>query len=1110
MIDKTIYDKLNEFRKKYYLNQIIRGSIFTFLSFLALYSLFVTFEGIFWFTPFIRTLFFLSLVFVPSFVFYKTLFFPLLNYFEIKKPISDEEASKIIGEHFPEISDKLLNYIQLSKNEQANAIFLAALEQKKFNVLPFDFKQVINLNVNLKKSRYVLIPLLFLLFLFLLAPEVITKGTYRLINFSKPFSPPPPFTIIIKNLPSKIIDNDSYELNIEVNGSQLPKELFLYYKENQNSDFQPISLKKINTSKFHHLFSSVHNDFQFYVGNDLFKTEIYNVDVVKRPYIQDFEVTIYYPSYTGLPSEKLLPNVGDFSVLKGSNVEWKLNPKGNIKEAFLGFNSIIPFQNQKATKNILNSESYFIQLISNQNLTNIDTVRYQIQVIEDKFPEVQIISPNPEFSLPNNGFLPLVYEINDDYGFSSLLLNYRFLKSNNPSKVSKNFKTKVLSKQFNSKFIRNEINLDFFDLNMEQGDLIEYSLTIFDNDAVSGFKSSTSQLYKVNYLSVNELYENNEKLQEKVEENLENSINDNEKLNEKFDKLQKKLLENKTLDYEQKKEIQEFIKQQQKVFENIQNLKEDLNEIKQNSQMNDLYNDETLQKMEQLQNLIKEMENSDLKKQLDELLNKLNKNDENRSIKQQMEQIQYKQENLQYDLERIQQLYKQLKANQKADEIQKKLEDIKQQQETLNQLTKEKNDKEDLKKIAEKEKELENKMNQLKEDLKDLEKLNKDAGRDISDKMQDINKTQQDIQQDLQKSSEQLNQNQKSKASQSQQNATKNMEKMQQQISDMMQEEESDETAENYESLRNLLKNLLKLSFNQEDLRDKTKKLKYNDPLLKKYLIEQKKLRDNMEMVKDSLQELAKRVFQIKKYVTDEVNIINLHMDNTIKFLSQLQVPNANNSQHYVMTSLNNLANMLTESLDQMQQQMKAQQNQKGGGGACKKPGGNNPSMQGLAKQQSKLNQMLQDMMNQSGQDPARLEQMGKEQEAIRKGLKEMFDKISKEMGEKGGLGNMSKILQDMEETEKELFNKQLTAELLKRQQQILSRMLDYDKSIRQRDLDNKRQSTTGKDINRNSPNNIFESNPNIFINKENINRTKINYTKTYQMIIDNYYNKIK
>lgn len=1110
MMDKTIRNKLNEFRKKYYLNQIIRGSIFSVLSFLALYAMFVTFEGIFWFTPLVRTIFFFLLVGIPSFVFYKTLWFPLLKYFEIQKPISDEEAAKIIGEHFPEISDKLLNYIQLSKNEQANAIFIAAIEQKKFSVLPFDFKQVININVNLKKSRYVLIPVLFLLFLFLLAPEVITKGTYRLMNFSKPFSPPPPFTIFIKNLPSKLIDNEQFQLEVEVKGSQLPKELYLYYKEKQNSDFQPISLKKIHSSKFQHLFSSVHNDFQFYIGNDLYKSEIYDVNVIKRPYIQDFEVTIHYPSYTGLPSEKLLSNVGDFSVLKGSKVEWKLNYKGDIKEAFLQFASKIPFNEQKASKQVFNSESYCIQLISNQNLSNIDTVRYQIQVIEDKYPEVQILSPNSEFALPNNGFLPLVYEINDDYGFSSLVLNYRYIKSNNPSKVSKDFQSKILSKQFSSKFLRSEVQLDMFDINMEQGDIIEYSLTVFDNDAISGFKSSTSQIHRVNYLSVNELYENNEKVQEKVEENLENSIKDNEKLNDKFDKIQKKLLENKTLDYEQKKEIQEFVKQQQKIFENIQNLKEDLNEIKQNSQMNDLYNEETLQKMEQLQNLIKEIENSDLKKQLDELLNKLNKNEENRSIKQQMEQIQYKQENLQYDLERIQQLYKQLKANQKADEIQKKLEDIKQQQETLNQLTKEKNDKEDLKKIAEKEKELENKMNQLKEDLKELEKLNKEAGKDISDKMEDINKTQKDIQQDLQKSSEHLNQNQKSKASQSQQNATKNMEKMQQQISEMMQEEESDETAENYESLRNLLKNLLKLSFNQEDLRDKTKKLKYNDPLLKKYLVEQKKLRDNMEMVKDSLQELAKRVFQIKKYVTDEVNIINLHMDNTIKFLTQLQVPNANNSQHYVMTSLNNLANMLTESLDQMQQQMKAQQNQKGGGGACKKPGGNNPSMQGLAKQQSRLNQMLQDMMNKGGQDPAKLEQMAKEQEAIRKGLKEMFDKISKEIGEKGGLGNISKILQDMEETEKELLNKQLTAELLKRQQQILSRMLDYDKSIRQRDLDNKRQSTTGRDINRNSPNNNFDINSNIFINKENISRSKYNYSKSYQLIIDNYFNKIK
>ena len=1110
MIDKSIQDKINEFRKKYYLNQIIKGSIFTSLTFLALYALFVTFEGIFWFTPLVRTVLFLLMVFATLFVFYKTLLFPILNYFQIKEPISDEQAAVIIGNHFPEIADKLLNYIQLSKNEQANQILSYALEQKKFNILPFDYKQVINIRVNWKYLRYVFIPVLFILFLFAFAPEVVTKGTYRLINFTKPFSPPPPFSIKILNLPKKIIDNEDFTLNIQIEGKQIPKELYVYYKESQNSDFQPILLKQLTNNQFQHNFSSLHNDFEFYVGNELYHSEIYSVQVIKRPYIQDFYVTIHYPAYTGLPSEKLLPNVGDISVLKGSIVTWTLNPKGNIKTAYIQANPYLYFKNNVANKQIFKSENYSIHLISDENLRNVDTVNYQIQVIEDKYPEVQIISPNLEFALPTNGFLPLEYEISDDFGFSSLWFNYRFIKSNNPNKVSDKFQSKLLTKQLPSKFLKTVNLIDLFEINMEQGDVLEYSLTVFDNDAISGFKSTTSQIYKVNYMSISELYENQDKFQEKIEENLRNSLNENEKLVDKFEKFQKKLLENKSLDYEQKKEIQEFVKQQQKTFENIQNLKDDLNQMQQNAEMNDMYSEETIQKMEQLQNLIKEIENSDLRKQLDELLNKLNKNDDNRSLKQQLEQIQYKQENLQYDLERIQQLYKKLKAYQKADEILKKLEDLKQQQETLNQLTKEKNDKEDLKKIEEKQKQIENQFNQLKQDLNDLEKLNKDAGNDISDKMNEIKQTHQNIHNDLQKSSEQLNQSQKTKASQSQQNAITNMEKMKKQISEMMQEEESDETAENYETLRNLLKNLLKLSFNQEEIRDKTKKLRYNDPLLKKYLAEQKKLRDNMEMVKDSLFELAKRVFQIKKYVTDEVGIINMHMDNSIKFMSTLQVPNANNSQHYVMTSLNNLANMLTESLDQMQQQMKAQQNQKGGGGACKRPGGNNPSMQGLAKQQSKLNQMIQDMFNQGGQDPSKLEQMAKEQESIRLGLKQMYEKISKEIGEKGGLGNISKIMQDMQETEKELLNKQITAELLKRQQQILSRMLDYDKSIRQRDLDNKRQSKTGTDKFRASPTNTYDSNPQNFMNKENLIKNKLIYTKNYQNIIDNYFNSIK
>jgi hypothetical protein len=66
----------------------------------------------------------------------------------------------------------------------------------------------------------------------------------------------------------------------------------------------------------------------------------------------------------------------------------------------------------------------------------------------------------------------------------------------------------------------------------------------------------------------------------------------------------------------------------------------------------------------------------------------------------------------------------------------------------------------------------------------------------------------------------------------------------------------------------------------------------------------------------------------------------------------------------------------------------------------------------------------------------------------------------------KGGPGGkaMQEAIQQMEQTEKELVNKQLTQESLRRQQQILSRMLEAEKAEQEREMEQSRSSESAKE----------------------------------------------
>ena len=97
------------------------------------------------------------------------------------------------------------------------------------------------------------------------------------------------------------------------------------------------------------------------------------------------------------------------------------------------------------------------------------------------------------------------------------------------------------------------------------------------------------------------------------------------------------------------------------------------------------------------------------------------------------------------------------------------------------------------------------------------------------------------------------------------------------------------------------------------------------------------------------------------------------------------------------------------------------------------------------------------------------LAKMAAEQERIREMLQEMEEEFNN-----GNGGNGDKSLKDiqekMEQSEMDLVNKQLTNQLIRRQQEIITRLLEAEKSQRERDLDDEREAQQAKEIKRNIP----------------------------------------
>jgi hypothetical protein len=249
---------------------------------------------------------------------------------------------------------------------------------------------------------------------------------------------------------------------------------------------------------------------------------------------------------------------------------------------------------------------------------------------------------------------------------------------------------------------------------------------------------------------------------------------------------------------------------------------------------------------------------------------------------------------------------------------------------------------------------------QVKEDAKELKELNNELENPMM--IPDMKEEEQNVDKEQQNASDQLKQNNKKNASKSQKNAAKQMKSMSEKMENAMEQMEQDQNSEDIQSLRQVMENLMHVSFEEEELIKKSQKIKINDPQYNKIAQQQKKLQDDSKMIEDSLLALSKRNPMVSASINREISAIQMNMKKAIGALAERQTGEALVREQNAMTSINNLALLLNESLEQMQMQAQKQQQSKPGSGSCKKPGGKQgkPGTSNIREMQQSLNKQLE------------------------------------------------------------------------------------------------------------------------------------------------------
>jgi hypothetical protein len=1124
----VIYEKLESFIRKFYTNELIRGSIF-FVGIGLLYLLLtLSVEYFLWLKPTARTVLFWSFVGVELFLLARFILFPISKLLRLQKGIGYAEASRIIGTHFSEVSDKLTNFLQLSDDHNKSELLLASIDQKAAELRPIPFGNAINFSKNKKYLPLAALPLLFFAFFWLSGNnQFLSQSLNRVVHYKDQFLPPAPFKFVILNNKLQTEQSQDFVLRIKTQGNIVPENAMIYIGD------ESYFMESEKPGEFQFRISKPVSDLEFHMEANAVRSNDYSLAVVKVPSIANFEMQLSFPSYLDKKPE-VVKGTGNAILPEGTRVTWRMSTQATQKVDWKDSNSHFSFSREEnvftLSKNIVENTDYQI-LTSNSKLIDYEKLNYRISVIKDQYPTITVGNAPDSLKVEKNYTLG---QVSDDYGLSKLQVVYYPKGDPVAAKRGTIAVKKDVFDQFVFAFPSN--------LPVEEGVSYEYYFEVFDNDAPHGFKSSKSSVFADHIETQQEKEDQVLQQQSSNISSLEKSLKNQDKQMSELDKLRQTGKEKDNLEFKDQQKVDDFVKRQAKENEMMKEfskkLEENLDKFK--TDKKDEFKEELQRRLENSQ---KDAEKS--KKLLDEL-KELNDKIQKEELLDKMDELKQNSKNQSKNLEQLVELTKKFYVEKKAEQLADKLDKLSEKQDKLSESDKENK--------ADKQQDINKDFDKIQEEKDQLDKENKELKSPM-----DIPKTEnqeKSIEDDLKKASDELQKNDSGKAKPKQKSAAKKMKEMGMQMMSSMGGGEMEQMEEDVKMLRQILDNLLAFSFSQEDLMNDFKDLKRNSPSFNKDLKLQQDLKQQFKHVDDSLFAMSLRNPKMTENITTEIGNVHYNIDKSLDAFVEAQYGKGASHQQYTIASANKLADFLSDILNSMQLSMSGaasgkpkpgqgagmqlpdiiqkqqglgekmkqgmQSGEKPGDKPGEKPGEKSGGKSGASPGDKPGNKPGQGSKGQGqkgqkgnggsgggegeGTDGNDGEGDAKAIMEIYKEQRQLRDALQNELNKNGMGGSGQNAIDQMKQIEKQLLNKGFNNETLQKVLNLKYELLKLEKASQQQGEEKKRQSETNKKEFNNQTNALPPSLQEYLNSIEILNRQSLPLRSNYSQKVKEYF----
>ncbi len=818
----------------------------------------------------------------------------------------------------------------------------------------------------------------------------------------------------------------------------------------------------------------------------------HRVTVIEPLRIVGFELTYHYPDYARLAPEVVQAGDGQIAALPGTRVEIRLETNhplasGTVEVTDGSIRALALADDNRARGTLTVSDEGAYELHLRRQSATPATVfgPYSITPSPDRQPLVALLAPGEDVDLPRSMVVELTVHGADDYGLTSLHLNYSY-------EGTAPVRRQLARFTGYPREVTDTYSWNLAELDLLPGDLVTYYLEIYDNDTINGPKRSRTRAYVVRVPTMVELYAEVEEVQGQSQAELEQALERSEELQQSLEDLAREMKKFPETTWEDRQEIQSAFERQQQLRQRVGEVAQVLDQALERMENQEMVNEDVMEKLTEIQDLLQQITDPELKealRRLGESMSELN----DQEIQRALNELEFSQEDMLRNLEKTIEMLQQVqneeqmeRAIQLAEQMLDKQEEVNEGLEKLQEEGEEgdagdegdegeegdegdegdegeegdtgdqpQNKAEELKRLDELEQEAIEDTEALQKMLEELSEQLAQQRQEMAEELAELaeqTKPDQPMRMDMEQAQQQMNQGNSKGAQQSGESAESQMQSALNQMRMLQQMMMNMQNQEAAEKIHQAALDLLWVSDHQEGL------LTDQKPASNGRIAErQQRLLDGTRKINTLIEEISRTSMMVGTSFAGILGQPMRSMENATRSFESNKRASGRLHAYQALTQLNEV---ISDLLDQEESMCM--------GGGCSGMKASMQKMEDLSQQQSEVNKGMREMLQQMGQgrlsesSRQRMARMAAQQRMIQQGLQEAAQTLDQRRDVLGRLGDLAGEMEDVAE---EMERSHVDERIIRQQERFLTRLLDAQRSIRKRDLGRERKSRPGIEL---------------------------------------------